>query len=1553
MTYPIGFKPRTKEQEAQMALWLRRGQQPLAPKSASLYRPQVVQETQPLYKPTPRGVTPQTPTQPIPRYDEFRKELYKQKGWVDKGDTNKMGTFATGTPFKTQEELWQATVQDSEALKTYKQLYGQGKLKQSYLSEGTQQLLPAVSKLTHPTPKQPSLSDWFWTIGNVGASLTPFGLGGQAVRAGTAAAFTGATALATKESSDNLAKNWDAMTPAQRSVGLGAVGLNAVFTYLGAKGIQMNSKQLSEYFGRTYAKSPLAEQTGAAKIGALTGRMGKETPPTKFVTGKPVTTKLYRGVSDVETVIPQRKDFGNGTYFSPQREVAESYGTVTESEVALKNPFVVKEGSPEWKQLERVVANAGKKATNSYEAAEAGKKALPAWVQKKGHDALVVERTGGDIEVILYNKVAVSEHPFTDALKMEGAEIVAKAEAVDPTNPEVVMFRKFLTDAQKAKTQPEEYAALRGMEAVEPKVRELAGVEPLGGQPPVPPQPPAPPITPPAPAPQPSGQHVGQALNKIKAMWEPKPKQPRDWHDTLLKTEEYLNDTVIGTRRLQTKVGKDIIILPGGELDFKAAVTQAPGAPYAGYANFRLRMDELNKLAPDVDPNDIFSYLYAQRGKEVLATHTTRKMAGGISSIAEYDQALLELKTSLPPDIYKQVETAATYIRDSYVLEREHMVKIGRMTKETSDLLANKYPWYSPMDYVVAEETLNLSGRSVKPYTVINTGLQKLTEKGTEKSLKNPYVIWAETLMKNEVWESKNNVAKAAIKLALSDSLPGVEKQVGTRVVAQVAGKPVFRKVGGEVPNTISFFENGKRQIYSVPPWLYRELDTLTQINSRVEVSLIGSLNGISRAAFTAYSPAFVVSNTLNDSLTAYVRQGILPWQSARQLIRSARGLSNDKIMQSFALSGGVQQRFFGESGEALLRGIKNSGGHTTTPSNFLKNVREFLPKLGEAGEQAPRRATFEKILNRTLPDWKKMTAREIAETPQARSAIQASIEATINFGRGGYLAKSANPWVIFLNANMEAMKLPFRALTESSGARWRLAGVLAGGTGIGMYNMSYPEYFDIPDYIRWGSGLIMLPSKEQDINGNAKPNYLTIIPKTREWSLFLGSMTYGLEKLYKDNPTDFGTFTKVLTPTLIPFGAEVPLPQVISEIYAQGANWDFYRSAPIVPEDLVDLPLEQQTATWVSPTIAAIANAAPPFSPDWVKSPIRLQHATSGIFGGASRAVTSVTDWVTAMIQPDQTDPKIIQLTEKYTSLTSRIKRDEFLMGLSIDEKNQIFTELRKPKKGVPILSDVIRRVYPEQSGQLYKTGQQLAEQKTGISARQTREATSQLSRVSDSLLEKQKGIDKSFTSLRISGTDWRSEHAALGQQYQGALLAIGIKFPKAAQVQQDGQKAKDYYTNIHTVASSIPDRRQRAEVLAAGWYAIDLNEPEPGTKDWDTFTTMREEYLTSLLSEDRQLLMTYLDAKRTPVEKVYARAQEILKPYWKAVDAVWQQFPPGTEDLAYQIDVYENMKSPMAKQLLIQHPEVLYARKIIAKLKKQIRAARPDIDAAIRIFY
>ena len=93
--------------------------------------------------------------------------------------------------------------------------------------------------------------------------------------------------------------------------------------------------------------------------------------------------------------------------------------------------------------------------------------------------------------------------------------------------------------------------------------------------------------------------------------------------------------------------------------------------------------------------------------------------------------------------------------------------------------------------------------------------------------------------------------------------------------------------------------------------------------------------------------------------------------------------------------------------------------------------------------------------------------------------------------------------------------------MRQSQKALTTIASMMAGQVPLTMYNMSFPEYFDIPQRDRWGSLIIMLPSKEQNLDKTWKPNYISLLPY-RDLSPILGGKTYFQEQCASDTPNEY-----------------------------------------------------------------------------------------------------------------------------------------------------------------------------------------------------------------------------------------------------------------------------------------------------------------------------------------------------------------------------------------------------------------------------------------------
>jgi hypothetical protein len=81
---------------------------------------------------------------------------------------------------------------------------------------------------------------------------------------------------------------------------------------------------------------------------------------------------------------------------------------------------------------------------------------------------------------------------------------------------------------------------------------------------------------------------------------------------------------------------------------------------------------------------------------------------------------------------------------------------------------------------------------------------------------------------------------------------------------------------------------------------------------------------------------------------------------------------------------------------------------------------------------------------------------------------------------------------------------------------------------------------------------------------------------------------------------------------------------------------------------------------------------------------------------------------------------------------------------------------------------------------------------------------------------------------------------------------------------------------------------------------------------------------------------------------------ARDILQPYWQIEDAVWAQTgAPQLKTVSDQIKIIERTDTTRAKAMLAQYPEILWVRKKVAELRKQMKATNPLMKNALDLFY
>lgn len=873
-------------------------------------------------------------------------------------------------------------------------------------------------------------------------------------------------------------------------------------------------------------------------------------------------------------------------------------------------------------------------------------------------------------------------------------------------------------------------------------------------------------------------------------------------------------------------------------------------------------------LGKDVNENMVDAYLHLKHQQEVIKMHPERAIPGGLQ-VDELEKGLEAMKSHLGEVKFKQVESAADVIKQHYNSLLDARVESGLASQDLADLLKGQYPWYNPIKYIEAEGKYAI-GVGGKRISVTSSGIRRLSELGSEAAMERPLNSLAVSTIEAETLIRRNDAAKAVIKLALQDEKLGsqIKKVVKARPVAKEAEKVIFRRPPGEIRGTVSYMEGGKRQVYEVPQKLEIVMKALDFVPASKFEAVIAAINQISKTAITGANPGFFIPNFAIDSMTAILTQGISPLRIGKRLAINLKNLiKGDEVLRELRRSGGGMEGFSGKSSQRIIREARKSGQLVLQKEidwkQLLANPIELLEKIGYAVEMSPRTARFETALKRGL-------------TKEEAALLSRRI--TIDFSRAGAAIRHANNFFIYLNAGVQGALIPFRALRDTPISRLFISGYMASILGNYSWNRQFPEYEDVPNYIKYGSLLFMLPSEEYDKRGNKVPHYITIVPNLREFAMFSAPLIYTLRKLDGEAPEDIGQFLGEVLPGLNPLGqitgqSGLPVPSQLGETMTEIAlNKDVYRDRPVVPDELIGLEPEKQYDEYTSETARRLGEIIG-------LSPKKIDYFVNSAFGGLGRVFISAVNAVISGIAPEDVDPRIADLYAQLQEIKAPLvapedisrRRDEFLYSLKAEDRETVLELERKPDKQIPLITPIMRRIYREGGGQLYKTGQALAEKETGISAKQTAKAGKILGGVSGELQAAQERIDDNVRSGALTMQEWRNNHRDQGAMYRGALLAVGVIYPSSAQGQKSPDAWNEFMNSVFTLASSMPDMRTRGDLLVAAWRSIYPEEITEGKMDWDIFFARRDEFKANLIAEDKRLLEAELKSRMTAIEKMY----------------------------------------------------------------------------------
>lgn len=515
----------------------------------------------------------------------------------------------------------------------------------------------------------------------------------------------------------------------------------------------------------------------------------------------------------------------------------------------------------------------------------------------------------------------------------------------------------------------------------------------------------------------------------------------------------------------------------------------------------------------------------------VVPLEYSRKM------VAEYDKA--------NPNLNKY----ARRVWRGYKNDLANMQANGLISGQFNMTLQSMYPHYSPFMFVQDFVPSMESDGVARPKKVVKSAEGGAFEILEMEEARVRYTQSVRSAIR------KNDVLKEIVKTSKDKISIGADTRIDPTDINQGMG------IDEKGNYFATAFVNGQMQQAVISEDMYRELmqegkQSMRAIEDRYAVVTkpLQWLSKWKRNLVTTLSPTFVVTNPIKDVQDAsfnskYTKDFMKYYPTAVFELGQAK---TDLAKQFLTLYGSGNS--YGEYTETTTKNQKNS--------KFVKNVVNAVPNFNNLVELAPRFAEFKASLDNGC---------------NIQEAMYNAREVTINFGRGGYIAKALNRnGFTFLNASLQGFDKLARNFSGENGAKGvvgalskvailGVAPALFNALAFGVGDDEDEDYKALPDYIKDNYYLI----KTSD-------GKFIRIPKGRMLSIFGSAGRRTLE--YMQGEKD--AFEGYLTNAYSQVGVQNPLESNVFAPFLQafgskeGKTW---YGTDLVPTRLQDVPAEEQ----------------------------------------------------------------------------------------------------------------------------------------------------------------------------------------------------------------------------------------------------------------------------------------------------------------------------------------------------------------------------------------
>lgn len=622
-------------------------------------------------------------------------------------------------------------------------------------------------------------------------------------------------------------------------------------------------------------------------------------------------------------------------------------------------------------------------------------------------------------------------------------------------------------------------------------------------------------------------------------------------------------------------------------------------------------------LKPIIQQTDDFDSLR----QFLVAERMTELSTRGIGKSGK--NAVAELTKEVGADKVAQFQKIANELYDYQRNQLEDLVNVGALSKEQFEAITTSNQKYVPFNRVM--DDLEQAGFIPKTgdVNVRSNNIKRI--KGSDREIVDPI----ESIIKNtydiQKTVEKQRTLNALVKVGEFDRIDPKTVPVG-KVVADAKGKikQVGKKTateGGDDPVTvfgkspfepkdphITVLENGKPVYYKTDKALADAIKGIDEEQLNLAVRMMSLPAKVLRAGATSMNVGFAIPNVLRDQFSAAInnKYGGVPIYDYVSGFSSL--VKKDDYFKRWMLSGADQASFFAQDRTMLRRSVSDvTGGDFARAGKLVKNPLELLRAFGEFSENSSRVGVYKRALKGAAKEGYEGMDLDLVAMKQAR-------ESTIDFARRGSKMKAYNAITPFLNARIQGSL----KLLQSAKTRPVQTGVLgmayAGVPAAILYahNSQYPQYDEIPDYIKDNHFIIM--------TGNKDTPFIKI-PKGEVGSIFGNPVEKFLSSMKQDDPDAFKDTLANIAKQFMPVDSAMSaVPTAFSVPMQIATNYDTFRGQNIVSPYKKDLPAALQFDKNTSETAKAIGDKLN-------ISPAKLEFGLRGVAAGVGKQALQLSD--------------------------------------------------------------------------------------------------------------------------------------------------------------------------------------------------------------------------------------------------------------------------------------------------------------------------------------